>query len=100
MPKEIRGRFVFSVIGARRRLGRARGLLLLPARYGALITPPPGWCRRGLRGDTTFFPVFAVLAAQLCLSAMVVTGVLGPWRQRSEAVRTPEAAVREAGRVD
>ncbi|MFE9366284.1 MFS transporter [Streptomyces sp. NPDC006978] len=69
--------------------------------YGALITPTllvgigaTVW------SDTAIFPVFAVLAALLCLSAVAVGLMLRRRGEPGEAARTPAAGVREASRVD
>ncbi|MEU6029960.1 MFS transporter [Streptomyces tauricus] len=71
--------------------------------YGALITPTllvgigaTVW------GDTTIFPVFSVLAAVLCLSAVVVERVLGRGdkRLRTASASTPTAEALDVSNVD
>ncbi|MCW8098671.1 MFS transporter [Streptomyces tauricus] len=71
--------------------------------YGALITPTllvgigaTVW------GDTTIFPVFSVLAAVLCLSAVVVERVLGRGdkRLRTTSASTPTAEALDVSNVD
>ncbi|MFC8309776.1 MFS transporter [Streptomyces olivaceus] len=69
--------------------------------YGALVTPTLlVGIGATLWSDTEIFPVFAVLAALLCLSAVVVERVLGRRRRLPEAVREPEARVLEADAAD
>ncbi|MFC8715055.1 MULTISPECIES: MFS transporter [unclassified Streptomyces] len=69
--------------------------------YGALITPT---LLVGLSatvwGDTTVFPVFSVLTALLCLSAVVVERVLTRRRRRFEVVPAPRTQARETSRAD
>ncbi len=69
--------------------------------YGALITPTllvgigaTVW------SDTAIFPVFSVLAALLCLSAVVVERILGRRRAHLEATRTPAAEAPRMSEVD
>ncbi|WP_404197323.1 MFS transporter [Streptomyces tauricus] len=71
--------------------------------YGALITPTllvgigaTVW------GDTTIFPVFSVLAAVLCLSAVVVERVLGRGdkRLRTASASTPTTEALDVSKVD
>ncbi|MFF2730308.1 MFS transporter [Streptomyces sp. NPDC058008] len=65
--------------------------------YGALITPTLlVGIGATLWSDTAIFPVFSVLAAVLCLSAVVVERVLGRREGQPEQVLTPAAGVREA----
>ncbi|MFI8845457.1 MFS transporter [Streptomyces sp. NPDC053780] len=69
--------------------------------YGALITPTLlVGVGATLWGDTTIFPVFAVLAALLCLSAVLVEHVLERRRPRTGAMPMPDAVVGELDRVD
>lgn len=69
--------------------------------YGALITPTllvgigaTVW------GDTEIFPVFSVLAALLCLSAVVVERVLGRRGGHLTVTRAPAAEVSRMSEVD
>ncbi|OPC79271.1 MFS transporter [Embleya scabrispora] len=69
--------------------------------YGALITPTllvgigaTVW------SDSVIFPAFSVLAALLCLSAVVVERVLGRRAGRPDVTRVPAAEARQASRVD
>ncbi|MEW2296198.1 MFS transporter [Streptomyces sp. NPDC006743] len=69
--------------------------------YGALITPTllvgvgaTVW------SDTAIFPVFSVLAALLCLSAVVVERVLGRRRGRLTVTRAPATEVSRMSDVD
>ncbi|MFD6278012.1 MFS transporter [Streptomyces sp. NPDC060209] len=69
--------------------------------YGALITPTLlVGIGATLWSDTAIFPVFSVLAALLCLSAVVVELVLRRRGELFEVTRTPAAGVREASKVD
>ncbi|MFI5476538.1 MFS transporter [Streptomyces cacaoi] len=69
--------------------------------YGALITPTllvgigaTVW------SDTAIFPVFSVLAALLCLSAVVVERVLGRRERPLETTSAPMTDVRGVSKVD
>ncbi|MFH0180235.1 MFS transporter [Streptomyces cacaoi] len=69
--------------------------------YGALITPTllvgigaTVW------SDTAIFPVFSVLAALLCLSAVVVERVLGRRERHLETTSAPMTDVRGVSKVD
>ncbi|EYT81280.1 hypothetical protein CF54_20540 [Streptomyces sp. Tu 6176] len=53
-----------------------------------------------VRGDTTVVPAFSVLAALLCVSAVVVERVLTRRRRRLEAVAAPRTEARETSRAD
>ncbi|MFE4450645.1 MFS transporter [Streptomyces sp. NPDC056796] len=65
--------------------------------YGALITPTLlVGIGATLWSDTAIFPVFSVLAAVLCLSAVVAERVLGRREGQPEQALTPAAGVREA----
>ncbi|WP_439678312.1 MFS transporter [Embleya sp. MST-111070] len=69
--------------------------------YGALITPTLlVGIGATLWGDTVIFPVFSVLAALLCLSAVVVERVLGRRGGHPTAARASTAEVSRMSEVD